>query len=91
MKHIKDIPTILRYDGKLCEVVGVAHEKVLFIQEIGAKPCKKCGEVKEYAVVESSPKFQERAEAVVTLSVDENRVDLLKKLTRDMTNFGYEK
>lgn len=59
--------TVIRYQGKLCEVVGIAYDKVLFIREIGAKPCEKCGEIKEYSEVECSPNFQERAEAVNTL------------------------
>ena len=67
MKEVKQPSTIIKYQGKLCEVVGFATSKVLFIREVGAKPCEKCGEIKEYAEVESSPNFQERAEAVKTL------------------------
>ena len=67
MKIIENPGVILKYKGKLCEVVGYATSKVLFIREIGAKPCKKCGEIKEYTEVESSPNFQENAEPVNTL------------------------
>lgn len=67
MKTIKEPSTYLKYQGKLCEVVGIATDKVLFIREVGAKPCNECGEIKEYAEVESSPNFQERAEAINTL------------------------
>lgn len=68
MKEIKSPGTIIRYAGKLCEVVSYATSKVLFIREIGAKPCPHCKEIKEYVEVEASPKFQEHAEAVKTLS-----------------------
>lgn len=69
MKRIAKPGAIIKYKGKLCEVVGYATEKVLFIREVGAKPCSLCGEVKEYAEVESSPNFQERAEPVSTLEL----------------------
>lgn len=68
MKTIKGVGAIIKYDGKLCEVVSWTDEKVLFIREIGAKPCPSCGETKEYSEVESSPNFQERAERIETLS-----------------------
>jgi hypothetical protein len=67
MKTIEHPGTIIKYNGKLCEVVGIANEKVLFIIEVGAKPCEICGQIKEYSEVESSPIFQEKAEAVKTL------------------------
>ena len=67
MKRVIHPSTIIKYQGKLCEVVGIATDKVLFIREIGAKPCPTCGEIKEYAEVESSLNFQERAESVKTL------------------------
>ena len=67
MKEIKNVGSIIKYQGKLCEVVSYATSKTLFIREIGAKPCEECGEIKEYVEVESSPNFQERAEAVKTL------------------------
>ena len=67
MKTVEKPSTIIKYQGKLCEVVSITTSKVLFIREIGAKPCEECGEIKEYSEVESSPNFQERAEAVNTL------------------------
>jgi hypothetical protein len=69
MKKIKSAGAIIRYKGKLCEVVGYTTDKVLFIREIGAKPCPHCKEIKEYVEVECSPNFQERAEPVETLIV----------------------
>ena len=71
MKTVEKPSTIIKYQGKLCEVVGIAYSKVLFIREIGAIPCEKCGEVKEYSEVENSPNFQEKAEPVNTLSTKE--------------------
>jgi hypothetical protein len=68
MKEILNLPAIIKYQGKLCEVIGYAEEKVVFLREIRVPPCEKCGEVKEYAEVESSPNFQSRAEKVNTLS-----------------------
>lgn len=68
MKTIKEAGAIIKYRGKLCEVVSWTDDKVLFIREIGAEPCEYCGETKEYAEIESSPNFQERAEAVDTLN-----------------------
>ena len=67
MKTIEQPSAIIKYKGKLCEVIGIVTSKVLFIREIGAEPCKCCGQIKEYAEVESSPNFQESAEAVNTL------------------------
>lgn len=68
MKTIENPSTIIKYLGKICEVVGIANdEKVLFIREVGGKPCECCGEIKEYAVVENSPNFQKNVEAVITL------------------------
>lgn len=69
MKRINKAGAIIKYQGKLCEVLSYTTEKTLFIREIGAKPCEMCGETKEYSEVESSPNFQERAEPVETLSV----------------------
>ena len=68
MKEVKEPNAIIKYQDKLCAVVGIANSKVLFIREIGAKPCECCGEIKEYVEIESSPNFQERAEAVKTLN-----------------------
>lgn len=67
MKRIEKPGSIIRYQGMLCEVTGIAIDKVLFIREIGAKACDKCGHTKEYSEVENSRNFQERAEAVNTL------------------------
>lgn len=68
MKTATKPSTILKYRGKLCEIVAIATSKVLFIREIGAKRCERCGEIKEYVEVESSLNFQEQAEPVITLS-----------------------
>jgi hypothetical protein len=70
MKTINEVGAIIKYKGKLCEVVSYATSKVLFIREVGAEPCKCCGEIKEYAEVENSPNFQENAEPVKTLSTN---------------------
>ena len=67
MKTVESPSTIIKYQGKLCEVVGISYDKVLYIREIGAKPCELCGETKEYAEVEKSRNCQESMEAVKTL------------------------
>lgn len=67
MKTVKHPSTIIKYQDKICEVVGISDGRVLYIREVGAKPCEKCGNIKEYAEVEASPNFQERAQAVKTL------------------------
>lgn len=69
MKTIKNPSAIFRYKGKICEVTGIATDKVIFFRELG-KRCRYCGKTKDYAEVESSPNFQENAEAVNTLGVD---------------------
>ena len=69
MKTVKEPNTYLTYQGKLCEVVSIARDKVLFIKEVNAKPCNTCGETKEYAVVEISPQFQENAEPIKTIQI----------------------
>lgn len=69
MKKINSVGTILKYQGKLCEVISYATSKVIFIREIGARPCEKCGEIKEYAEIEASLNFQERAEPVDTIII----------------------
>lgn len=68
MKTAK-LGAIIKYQGKLCEVLAFATGKVLFIREIGAQPCQHCGVINEYVEVESSHKFQERAEPVETLDL----------------------
>ena len=67
MKTVNHPGSIIKFQGELCEVVGIATRKVLFIREINATACEKCGEIKEYAVVEESPNFQGSVEAVKTL------------------------
>ena len=67
MKQVKEPSTIFKYNGKLCEVVGIVTDKVIHFREIGVKPCICCGETKEYSMVEVSPNFQEGAEAIKTL------------------------
>ena len=67
MKTIKHAGSYLRYKGKICEITGYATDKVLFIREVNAQPCQACGNLKEYAEVESSPNFQASAEALNTL------------------------
>lgn len=67
MKSVTKLPTYLKYNGKLCEIISYATDKVLFIREVGAKPCQCCGETKEYVEVESSLNFKERAEPINTL------------------------
>lgn len=70
MKTVKSPNTYLKYGGKLCEVVGIADSKVLFIREVNAEPCPACGEIKEYAEVEASPNFQDRAEPIDTIIIN---------------------
>ena len=67
MKEVTKPSTILKWKGEVYEVVGTSEGKVIYMQPYGAKPCEKCGEVKEIAIVESSPLFQENAEPVVTI------------------------
>jgi hypothetical protein len=67
MKKVNSPGVYLRYKGKLCEITGYATDKVVFIREVNAQPCKCCGEIKEWAEVESSPNFQEAAEPIKTL------------------------
>lgn len=67
MKTITNPGAIIKYQGKICEIISYTTDKVLFIRELGAQPCEKCGEIKEYAEVECSRNFQERAEAIETL------------------------
>lgn len=67
MKTIKEAGALIKYSGKLCEVVSYATGKVLFIRELGAESCECCGRIKEVVVLEDSPMFQENAEAVETL------------------------
>jgi hypothetical protein len=69
MKTIKNPSTIFKYHGKLCEVIGITNSKVIEFREVGAKKCECCGEIKTYSEVESSPNFQDSAEAVETLNL----------------------
>lgn len=68
MKTAK-LGAIIKYQGKLCEVLAFTTGKVLFIREIGAQPCQHFGVINEYVEVESSQNFQERSEPVETLEL----------------------
>ena len=59
---------IVKYNGKICEVIGFATDKVVFLREVNAKPCPHCHEIKEYAEVECSRNFQNGVEAVPTIT-----------------------
>jgi len=62
--------TVFKYNGALHEVVGTSEGKVIYHRPINAVPCIACGEIKEFATVESSPQFQDNSSPVETL-VDE--------------------
>lgn len=67
MKNIKSPHTIFKWHKELVQVVGIAYDKVIIFRKVNAEPCKCCGEIKEYAEVESSPNFQNGAEKIETL------------------------
>jgi predicted MarR family transcription regulator len=62
------VGTILKWKGELVEVSWYGEGKEITMTPIGAKPCKKCGEIKRYHILEHSPLFQENAEPVETLT-----------------------
>jgi len=68
-KKITELGALLRWRGELMEVVSWTDGRVIYMTPVGAERCKHCGELKEVAVVEASPLFQENAEPVETLHV----------------------
>jgi hypothetical protein len=67
MKTVKPLD-IVKFKGKICEVIGFATDKVVFLRPVNSKPCPHCHEIKEYAEVESSRYFQNEVGAVETLN-----------------------
>lgn len=68
MKIVEKTSVYFKYKGELCEVTGIATDKVIFFKKIGAKPCSHCGEIKEFVEVEKSLSFQEDSELIDTLT-----------------------
>lgn len=59
---------LLMYDGELVRVVAVADRKTLVLEPVEDDECPQCGSCGRIHVVEDSPLFQDKAEAVSTLS-----------------------
>ena len=71
-REIKTPGSIFKWKGEVMEVVGISEGRVIYFRPIKAEPCEHCGEIKEIAIVEASPLFQENAEPVDTLIYTDN-------------------
>ena len=67
MKTIDEPNALLYWNKELVKVVGISNGKVIHMSPVNTQRCEYCGVVKEISVIESSPLFQENAEAVETI------------------------
>lgn len=68
-----EIGEIVRHGGRLCEIIGYATNKVVFLRvlrEEDKDKCRHCGEPIETKIceVENCPNWQENVEPVKTVS-----------------------
>lgn len=68
MKHVAEPDTLLLWDGELMRVNSIGEGRTITLMPIDAKSCNHCGEVRTVTVLEHSPLFQSKAEAVATLT-----------------------
>lgn len=68
MKKIDKPSVIFKWKGELVKVISIANERSVCFQAVDAVPCEKCGQIKQYDIIEMSPLFQENAEPVDTLT-----------------------
>lgn len=63
-----ELNAVLRYDGKLVEVIAMHTEgRMLVLRPVSGAACPTCGSHGDIHVVEHSRLFQERAEPVQTV------------------------
>ena len=67
MKQVNDPGVLLKWKGKLVEVVGISEGKTIIMRPLKDSPCRACGKGEEYHILEHSPLFQENAETVNTI------------------------
>ena len=70
MKKVSKPSTILKWQGELVEVIGISEGRTIHMRSLSGA-CSSCGQVKAYDFLEHSPLFQENAEPVDTLDIQQ--------------------
>lgn len=63
-----EVGQVLRYDGELVEVIGIADGRTVIMAPVGAPTCPACQHTRQLQVLEDSSLFQEHARPVETLT-----------------------
>lgn len=67
MKRIEDVQAIVKYEGKLAEVVGIGEGRTIHMRFLGEPPCPTCGHHPGLDLLEHSPLFQRLVKPVDTV------------------------
>lgn len=70
MKRITGPGVVLRYDGELHEVIGIAEGRTIHLRSLERGPCEACGRQPDVEILEHAPNLQDHVEPVETLQDD---------------------
>jgi hypothetical protein len=62
-----DLNQVVRYEGKLMEVVAIGEGRTITLAPIGGQPCPRCGSQGFVDLLEHSPLFQNGVKPVKTI------------------------
>lgn len=64
-----DLEMLVRYDGKLAEVVAIGEGRTIHLRYVAEPPCPGCGRPAGVDLLEHAPLLQDHVEPVKTVAL----------------------